>query len=103
MPKAIKCPGCGTITKTLKFNGYSVGDRLLEGVIFVVKVEDNGNPKVIGVDKASKAYFSQLNEARWITEAQDYVDCMVDDVFAGCPNCEYDIIFSQDQVETDNE
>ena len=56
---------------TALMDGYSVGDRLLEDVMFVCKIED-GKLNVIGVDEDSKPYFSELNEKLWMERAQKY-------------------------------
>lgn len=53
-------------------NGYFFGDRLLEDVMFECVIGEDDEVKVLGVDEESKAYFSQLNEAHWMSIAQGY-------------------------------
>lgn len=58
---------------TAYFDGYSIGDRLLEGVMFEVKIE-NEQIKVLGVRDDCKQYFSRLNQESWLETAQEYVE-----------------------------
>lgn len=61
------CDQCGNITKAL-YDGYAIGDRVLEGVMFEVEVVGN---KLLTKDvvASAKDYFSDLNEAKWLKEA----------------------------------
>lgn len=75
-------------------DGYSFGDRLLEGVMFEITIVD-GEAKCLGVVESAKAYcakFSKKQMAEWCAEAvelavEDYLtsldgqtDLMVEDV-----------------------
>lgn len=57
----------------LFIDGYAFGDRLLEDVKFICKIE---NDKVVvkSVGITSEKYFKQLNEKYWLEQAQLYVD-----------------------------
>jgi hypothetical protein len=94
-----KCSSCGHQFDELLIDGYSFGDRLLEGVMFTVRVK-KGNPKVVGVDASSQAYFSQLNQSMWLKEAQAYMEGNWDDVLGACPKCREDIIPQDDSNAT---
>mgnify|MGYP001605314644 CR=1 FL=1 len=64
-----------------KIDGYNFGDRLLEGVEFIIKIKDGD--LVVSVDKEDKEYLSDLNEKRWLGAAKAYA--LENDVFEG-PN-----------------
>ena len=59
------------IVNVAYFDGYSFGDRLLEGVIFemtLTPAKDDINVKVsTGVD-----YFNDLNTAKWLQAAKEF-------------------------------
>jgi hypothetical protein len=78
----MKCDNCGEIECVL-VDGYAVGDRMLEGVMFIVE-DDNGKPKVIGVTDECKAYFEDFNQKKFIKAMQEY--CKDLDV-ATCQKC----------------
>ena len=61
----------GTQLDTAIFDGYYVGDRILEEVKFIVKIKDGRLHPAIHPDDA--AYFSTLNEDFWIDEVTRYV------------------------------
>lgn len=52
-------------------NGYDFGDRLLEGVLFKIIIENN-EFKAVDVEPGAKEYFSQLNQKKWLKEATDF-------------------------------
>ena len=63
---------------TAIFDGYPVGDRLLEGVLFIVKIVEGKLDVTIHPDYED--YFSKLNTEYWLKKVTDYVqDC---DIFA---------------------
>jgi hypothetical protein len=68
----------GTQFDTAIFDGYPVGDRILEGVRFIVKIEDGKLHPTIHPDDAG--YFSTLNEKYWLDKVTEYVQDY--DVFA---------------------
>lgn len=92
------CDKCKARFPEILVDGYPVGDRLLEGVMFRVTIE-NQKAKVLGVVDEAKPYMEGLNEAKWITEVQEFVEANKDDVIAGCPVCKWDIIPSEDWEE----
>lgn len=53
------------------FDGYSVGDRVLEDVRFIVKIENGKLNPSIHPDDAH--YFSTLNEEYWLDRVTEYV------------------------------
>ena len=59
-------------------DGYSFGDRLLEGVLFEVKFKDD---KILSlkVEEDSKDYFDDLNKTKWLKEAKKYAQRILDD------------------------
>jgi len=63
----------GKTIKTAEFDGYSVGDRLLEGLMFQVDIQDDGTMKVYVKDKDQK-WFDQFNTAKWLEEAQKFAE-----------------------------
>lgn len=75
--------GCGEISHVL-FDGYSFGDRLLEGVMFKAFIKENA----IAVDSVDEwetdPYLIGLNKEHWMEEALDFAK--KNDI-AECPNC----------------
>ena len=65
------CQKHGPIEYVL-LDGYQFGDRLLEGVMFQVCVDDERKYSVV-IDPGSADYFAQLNEEMWLDKASDYM------------------------------
>ena len=61
------------------FDGYSIGERLLEGVMFRAEVIDNGTDIKITVGKSSERYFSDFNEENWLATAKRFA--LENDIF----------------------
>ena len=61
----------GKIVKTSEFDGYSIGDRLLEGLMFQISVQEDGTLKA-SVKEKDKAYFSDFNQEKFLKLAVDY-------------------------------
>lgn len=57
--------------KQAKLDGYRVGDRLLEGMHFLLTINDDGRLSV-ETPQSAKDYMSKLNEERWLKQALDY-------------------------------
>ena len=71
----------GNKTMTVKVDGYSFGDRLLEGVIFDITIESDGSLSA-KVEKSAEYYFEDLNKEKWLKAAikcAERNDCFVDD------------------------
>ena len=63
----------GKIVKTAEFDVYSIGDRLLEGLMFQISVQEDGTLKASVKDKdKDKAYFSDFNQEKFLKLAVDY-------------------------------
>jgi hypothetical protein len=77
------CDKCGEV-KTVLFDGYSFGDRTLEGVTFKATIEDGELvvDAVGGWDNDS--YLRTLNKEYWLGIAKEVVQ--EDDVFE-CQEC----------------
>lgn len=62
----------------IQVDGYGVGDRLLEGVMFNVKVEVNSLTDIkvnhIEVVPEAASYFEQLNKQMWYDQIIDSVE-----------------------------
>ena len=58
--------------KKAYFDGYSVGDRLLEGVIFEITIV-KGKIKARAVPGIDANYFADLNEKKWIKDIEDAI------------------------------
>lgn len=54
-------------------DGYSFGDRLLEGVMFIISITKDGELKA-KVQDSDKDYFSDLNEERWLASAVSHAE-----------------------------
>ena len=63
----------GKTIKTAQFDGYSIGDRLLEGLMFQVDIQDDGTMKVY-VKPNDQKWFDQFNTAKWLKEAREFAE-----------------------------
>jgi len=63
----------GNKTMTAQVDGYSFGDRLLEGVMFDITIESDGSLSA-KVDKSAESYFEDLNKEKWLKEAIKYAE-----------------------------
>lgn len=76
------CEKCGRIEMSL-LDGYGVGDRLLEGVMFECRQNDD-NTFDVAISPKHAEYFSKLNEKKWLGEIKEAAKHQ--DVFT-CPHC----------------
>jgi hypothetical protein len=74
-----------TDSKQALMDGYSFGDRQLEGVMFIVTVEEDGRLSVQTSPEYAD-YMSSLNEEMWLEEALDYAER--NDMFEGLDGTE---------------
>jgi len=65
------CPKHGCVEYVL-LNGYAFGDRLLEDVMFQVRVDDK-KQYMVCIDPDSANYFAQFNEKSWLMKAHEYM------------------------------
>ena len=84
--KKFKCDDCGELEYAL-IDGYGVGDRILEGVMFEIRIV-NDKPQVKPYDPSDKSYLEDLNEKKWLNVVKD---SLKDEEFLQCPNCDADI------------
>lgn len=63
---------------TFVIDGYAVGDRLLEGVIFHVHFEDETILSV-KVDEKHKNYFSKFNEKMFLDKVRNYAERIIEE------------------------
>jgi len=82
----------GTQFDTAIFDGYGIG---LEGVRFIVKIEDGKLHPTIHPDDAG--YFSTLNEKYWLDKVTDYVQDY--DVFSHTQNGEDAYLVTDEESE----
>lgn len=84
-----KCDNCGDIDEAI-IDGYEIGDKILEGVKFKVRKNDDGSCNVESVDDwDSDPYLIGLNKEYWIDLISKY--CENQDIFF-CPHCHNDVI-----------
>ena len=62
----------GTQLKTAIFDGYFVGDRILEGVHFIVTIKEDGTLDAV-IHPSDKCYFETLNTKYWMDKVIDYI------------------------------
>ena len=93
--KQFFCLKCKKDLTEVNVDGYSFGDRMLEGVMYRVK-NNNGKPEVLGImfqgkviDPKDDAYMHQLNYKLWNKRCEEYCEGL--DV-AECPECGFEII-----------
>jgi len=83
----LECKDCGAIDHVL-VDGYFFGDRLLEGVNFMVKDQD-GIPTALGVVPEAQSYFDDLNQDKWLRTCEKFCEQL--DI-AQCPKCGGDVV-----------
>lgn len=92
----------GSLVDHAWVDGYAVGDRLLEGVMFKITIDEDKKFHA-EIDKFAKDYFNDLNEKKWLKAIEKYAsstdifsenvdggeDLIVYDTETGeeCPNC----------------
>ena len=81
MNNNFKCHNCGDIDYVL-LDGYSVGDRLLEGVMFEIRRDGQGYKINVSAEDAN--YFSDLNEQKWLAKILKYASSTD---YVTCPKC----------------
>jgi len=91
----LKCDTCGVIDHII-VDGYCFGDRLLEGVEFMVK-DKNGKPNALGVKPECQDYFSDLNQKKWLKACEEFCEQL--DI-AQCPKCGDDVVVWGNPVVT---
>ena len=62
----------GKTIKTAQFDGYSVAERLLEGLMFQVDIQD-GNMNVY-VKPQDQEFFDQFNTTKWLEKAKEFAE-----------------------------
>lgn len=85
--KKFFCERCNKELEYAIVDGYHFGDRLLESVGFIIKI--NGDKFICeGVQEEHQRYFDDLNKKKWIKAAVKYAEYT--DMFE-CPHCGYDV------------
>ena len=78
---------CGLI-ETFQFDGYDVGERILEGIMFEAWFDESGELSTDSVeDWAEDPYLIGLDRDHWITRAKDHAESCIKDGEAICPKC----------------
>lgn len=95
-----QCPECDHVFDTFQVDGYPVGDRVLEGVMFNVQKQDDGT-WTAKVAEPDNSYVRGLNIPMWNQAVAEYVRDAADDEIAECPNpeCDYGIVPETDEVK----
>lgn len=76
------CGNCGEVEYVI-IDGYGYGDRLLEGVTFEVRRDDDGKFHA-QVEEFSRDYFAQFNQAMYLEKIEQGMET---EEFAICPQC----------------
>ena len=87
---------CDLCEKELEFvllNGYDVGDRLLEGVIFKISKKKNGKYKAELYNEDDWAYCNRLNMKMFFKDMGGWAG---ETDIAECPNCGWDVGMNDD-------
>ena len=82
------CLNCGDIDEAI-FDGYPFGDRLLEGIKFVAKKNDDGTCEVRPQNDIYFHYLGEINMKYWLGCAKTFAE--QNDIFE-CPKCGEDVI-----------
>lgn len=83
----LKCKNCGPL-EHVNVDGYAVGDRLLEGVMFYVRPGKKPGTWKAEVHATDKEYFDDLNTKKWLKAIEDDV---ADSDTLECCKCGTDI------------
>ena len=59
----------GNIVMTAEFDGYNIGERLLEGLMFQITIQPDGTLKA-SVLEEDEEYFSEMNTIKWLKRAE---------------------------------
>jgi hypothetical protein len=86
MPKVMNCEICGDIPMAY-LSGYAVGDTLLEGVRFEIRIVKDKVTATTHQD--AKGYMSDLNEKKWLREAAKMADGYDN---LQCSECRRDVV-----------
>ena len=81
------CDGCGRLEYIL-IDGYGFGERMLEGVMFRVSVDENGGFLATPILGWHHPYLRTLNREYWENEALCYAK---ENDIAECPKCGQDV------------
>jgi len=86
--KDLKCDTCGNLTYAL-CDGYAIGDTLLEGILFEIRLTNHGNV-LASVQEKDLPYFrsQRIDRAQWEKDMAEHAS--VTDTLT-CPMCEADI------------
>jgi len=83
-------PVCnGKTIPYILIDGYPVGDRLLEGVLFQVSFDSKNKIKV-EIEPSCYEYFESLNKSKWYKAIEGMFESMIDDKdfsWAACCEC----------------
>lgn len=94
MDTKLKCDGCGIVDHAI-IDGYAVGDRLLEGVKFILTILSDKVVANVHPDDAD--YFKSLNQKKWLKEVREFAEDENLDVVT-CPMCGDDMNWPLFQV-----
>jgi len=75
-------------------DGYGVGDRVLEDVMFRLRVNAQGDGLEAAVGKSSAGYFKTLNSSYWLPKIIEYA--LQQDLFASSEHANDDAIVLYD-------
>lgn len=81
----MRCDTCGELEYVL-LDGYDVGDRLLEGVLFEIRKKGKGYTAT--TQAKNEKYMKNLNEKKWLREMVRYA---AETDTATCPKCRGDV------------
>jgi len=85
--KTFKCDKCGEIDH-VTVDGYAVGDRVLEGVMFEIRFAKGAKKYKATVEDEAREYFSELNQKMWLKRMEKYAG---ETDTASCPKCGEDV------------
>jgi hypothetical protein len=88
------CGNCGQIDHVI-IDGYNYGDRLLEGVTFEVRRDDDGKFHS-QVEEFSREYFSQFNQERYLNMINEGME---HEEFAICPTCGEEVVINKIEIK----
>ena len=87
-----QCSNCGEVERGI-FDGYSVGDRMLEGVRFWVWYDNGWYTEIHAGDKN---YFEQFNEEFWLRQIREAMESGLE--YITCPKCHEELEYAREET-----
>ena len=92
----------GELIKNAEFDGYQIADRLLEGLMFQIKIKDD-NSLEISVKEEDEDFFNQFNKEYFFNEALKHANNADDFYVSGTDEMCWLIEKDMEEIESEEE